>query len=498
MRMANDTASVPHSEISFFSMLQHAGHSAGLVGLVILQGACAACVLWFSLEGGNPVSPLALLGYALTAWTVFLGWICHRLTARLADAASAELLYRHETAALQEQLSRQTLANEKSKKALCIAEQACLDKTRFLAAASHDLRQPMHAITLFVAALKAENFEGRPRYLLDRLDRSIAGLDELFNRLLDLGRLDAGVITPAIKTFDARAMVETLESRFAPAAAAKSLDFRIRCPEGLRVRSDPVLLVELVSNLLSNAFRNTDKGGVLLSLRERGDRLLIQVVDTGCGIPEQYFETIFDEFVQLNNPSRDRRKGSGLGLAIVKRLADVLDHHILVRSRVERGSCFELQMQSAPRESAETREAYAKAPASALNGALALVVDDEADILAAMEAILNSWGCHCIAARSPGEAARYIDDSLRFPDVIITDHRLANHLTSFDVMAAIAPLLPYEVPVIMISGECSPGLEKEAQDMGYAFISKPVNAPRLHRAIEEALAKGAAALERAA
>jgi DNA-binding NtrC family response regulator len=155
-------------------------------------------------------------------------------------------------------------------------------------------------------------------------------------------------------------------------------------------------------------------------------------------------------------------------------------------------------MQSAPRESAETREAYAKAPASALNGALALVVDDEADILAAMEAILNSWGCHCIAARSPGEAARYIDDSPRFPDVIITDHRLANHLTSFDVMAAIAPLLAYEVPVIMISGECSPGLEKEAQDMGYAFISKPVNAPRLHRAIEEALAKGAAALERAA
>lgn len=499
MRMANDSASVPHSDMPYGSVLrQHAGGPIGLAGLIILQAACAACLLWSSLESGNPFSPLACLGYALAAWTAILGWICHRLAARAADATSAELLYRRDAAALQEQLSRQTLALEKAKKALCIAEQACLDKTRFLAAASHDLRQPMHAITLFVAALKAENFEGRPRYLLDRLDRSIAGLDELFNRLLDLGRLDAGVITPAIKTFDARAMVETLESRFAPVAASKSLDFRIRCPEGLRLRSDPVLLVELVSNLLSNAFRNTCRGGVLLSLRECGDSLRIQVVDTGCGIPEQYFESIFDEFVQLNNPSRDRRKGSGLGLAIVKRLADVLGHRIVLRSRVDRGSCFELQMQSAPKESSGMRETFARAQSSMLNGALALVVDDEADILAAMEAVLNSWGCHCITARSPSEAARYIDDSPRFPDVIITDHRLGNHLTSFDVVAAIAPLLAYEVPVIMISGECSPALEKEAQEMGYAFISKPVNAPRLYRAIEEALAKGSAAMEKAA
>lgn len=455
-------------------------------------------MLWLSLSSGNPLSPLAWLGYALAAWTFFIGWVCHRLGANLADAGSAKHECQRDTAALQETLYRQELALDKAKKALCLAEQACLDKTRFLAAASHDLRQPMHAITLFVAALKAENFEGRPRYLLDRLDRSIAGLDELFNRLLDLGRLDAGVITPAFKTFDARAMVETLESRFAAVAASKSLDFRIRCPEGLRLRSDPVLLGELLSNLLSNAFRNTHRGGVLLSLRERGDLLLIQVVDTGCGIPGQYFDTIFDEFVQLNNPSRDRRKGSGLGLAIVKRLADVLDHRILLRSRVGRGSCFELQMQNAPRDSADAREAFAKTPASTLNGALALVVDDEADILAAMEAILNAWGCHCITARSPSEAARYIDDSPRFPDVIITDHRLANHLTSFDVVSALAPLLAYEVPVIMISGECSPGLEKAAQDMGYAFISKPVNAPRLHRAIEEALARTSSVIEKAA
>ncbi|WP_192805163.1 ATP-binding response regulator [Noviherbaspirillum aerium] len=497
MRIANHPASLPHPEIPPRkpSPLRHAMR---LAGLVALPGAGAACLLWLSLAGGKPFSFMAWMGYALAVWTVVNGCIRHRLAARLGHAADAESEYRRDLAALREQLSQQSMALENMRKALDVAEQACLDKTRFLAAASHDLRQPMHAITLFVAALKAENFEGRPRYLLDRLDRSIAGLDELYNRLLDLRRLDAGVITPAFKTFDARAITDTLESRFAAVAASKSLDFRIRCREGLRLRSDPVLLDELLSNLLSNAFRNTQRGGVLLSLRERHGQVLIQVIDTGCGIPAQYFDAIFDEFVQLNNPSRDRRKGSGLGLAIVKRLANVLDHRLRLRSRVGRGSCFELQLQGAPAEAVDMCEPFAKVPASILNGALVLVVDDETDILAAMEAILSSWGCYCITARSPGEAARYIDDNPRFPDVIITDHRLNHHLTSFDVVSAVSPMLPYEVPVIMITGECSPGLEKEAQEMGYAFISKPVNAPRLHRALEEALAKTAAAMEKAA
>ncbi|MEC4718019.1 hybrid sensor histidine kinase/response regulator [Noviherbaspirillum sp. CPCC 100848] len=487
--MANDSASMPRPGMA-------AGKLIGLIAAAQVLGA--ASMPWLSPGTGSSLSVLAWVGYALAPWTLLLAWICHRLVTRLAMAERAALMCRHDNAVLQEQLRRQELALQTSRHSLHLAEQACLDKTRFLAAASHDLRQPMHAITLFVAALKAENFEGRPHYLLDRLDRSIAGLDELFNRLLDLARLDAGIITPAFKTFDARLMAETLESRFAPMAASKALDFRIRCPEGLLVHSDPVLLDELLGNLLSNAFRNTQRGGVLLSMRERGGSLRIQVVDTGCGIPEQCFESIFDEFVQLNNPSRDRRKGSGLGLAIVKRLADVLGHRIRLRSRVGRGSCFELLMPSAPANSADPHESAAKTTASALDGALALVVDDEADILAAMEAILTAWGCHCITARSPAEAARYIDDSPRFPDVIITDHRLDNHLTGFDVVSAVAPLLAYEVPVIVISGECSPALEQQAQDRGYALISKPVNSLRLHRAIVEALAKTAAAMQKAA
>ncbi|WP_334190153.1 ATP-binding response regulator [Noviherbaspirillum sp.] len=399
---------------------------------------------------------------------------------------------------LEESLQKHVVALDKAEKALLIAEQACIEKTRFLAAASHDLRQPMHAVTLFVAALKAEVLDGQAYYLLDRLDRSLAGLDELFNRLLDIGRLDTGVITPAVKTFDALSMLETLESRFSAVAASKSLDFRICCKPGLQIRSDPVLLTELVSNLLSNAFRYTERGGIMLCIRQRESGLQIRVIDTGCGIAEYHFESIFEEFVQLNNPSRDRRKGSGLGLAIVRRLAHILDHSVKVRSAVGRGSCFEVRVPGSASVVDHLHDAYSDSGVSDLKGALVLVVDDEVDILAAMEALLRSWGCHCIAARSSEEAARFILDSPRFPDVVITDHRLANHHTCFDVTAAVLPLLPYSVPVIVISGECSPCLEKEVTEMGYGFISKPVNAAKLYAAIADAFQEATENLGKAA
>jgi signal transduction histidine kinase/CheY-like chemotaxis protein len=399
---------------------------------------------------------------------------------------------------LERELLRHATALDKAEKALCIAEQACVDKTRFLTAASHDLRQPMHAITLFVAALKSEVADGRARYLLDRLDRSLAGLDDLFNRLLDIGRLDAGIVTPSIKTFDAATMLDTLESRFSSLAASKSLEFRIRAKPGLRIESDPALLTELISNLLSNAFRYTEHGGVLLGIRQTGDKLRIQVTDTGCGIPEYHFERIFEEFVQLNNPSRDRRKGSGLGLAIVKRLAQVLEHPIRVRSRVGHGSSFELLVPAGGNSNECFDSAYSNIDSYAIRGALVLVVDDEIDILAAMEAVLMSWGCHCIAARSPQEAVRYIENSPRFPDVIISDHRLANHHTCFDVATTVTSVVPYEVPMIVISGECSLNLRKEIAEMGFHYLSKPVNATQLHEAIAHALDKSQIQLSKAA
>jgi response regulator RpfG family c-di-GMP phosphodiesterase len=193
----------------------------------------------------------------------------------------------------------------------------------------------------------------------------------------------------------------------------------------------------------------------------------------------------------LNNPARDRRKGMGLGLAIVKRLANTLGYCIEVSSNVAHGSVFGLQVERTVGAGAETYElSHSVMPRSALKGMLVLVVDDEIDILAAMEAILSSWGCLCILARSTEEAAKYVDSSLRFPDVIVTDHRLENHHNSFDVAASVTPMLPCEIPTIVISGESSRSLEREIVARGWTFMSKPVDAARLYTAISHALETG--------
>lgn len=415
-------------------------------------------------------------------------FICLRSTRTVLETCRLHFSSEHMVSQLKEQVQTQQNARDRFEKALVLAEQACMDKTRFLAAASHDLRQPIHAISLFVAALKSEVFEIRTRYLVDRLDRALAGLDSLFNCLLDISRLDAGLVTPSMKAVDAQAIAQTLESRFMPLAANKLLDFRVRCKTGLKLRSDPDLLIELLSNLLANAFRYTQSGRVLLTFREHDGRALVQIWDTGCGISEDQLVVIFDEFVQLNNPARDRRRGLGLGLSIVKRLANMLGHSLEVRSQPGRGSCFglraELGADAVPMHYDTLSEAL---PAAHLDGALVLVVDDEIDILAAMEALLSSWGCISILARSPEEAARYVETSLRFPDLIISDHRLANHQTSIDVVEAVSAKIPYPLPAIVISGEATPTLIADIESMGWLFMSKPVNVEHLRAAIARAM-----------
>lgn len=427
------------------------------------------------------------LAVALAAWAIGT-WQCWRIVIE-----NFRLRSESEQAAgkLREQVGEQAALRERMEKALAAAQQACLDKTRFLAAASHDLRQPVHAISLFVAALKLEDFDSRAKYLVDRLDRSLAGLDELFNRLLDISRLDAGVITPAFKVFEALPIGQTLETRYGPLAQSKALRFKVRCPKGLFLHTDVELLIELIMNLLSNAFRYTERGGVLLAFRARANSVLVQVWDTGCGIPEDNLDLIFDEFVQLGNPSRDRRKGLGLGLAIVRRLCGILGCGLRVRSKQGKGSVFEIEVERSTSISAlEYAAGDGKAPEQDPAGTLVLVVDDEIDILAAMEAILSSWGCYAILARSTDEALKYVDDSLRYPDVLITDHRLGHHKTSFDVVAAVSSVVPYRLPVIVISGESNSSLEREVLERGWTFMNKPVNAPHLRHALLRSLALG--------
>lgn len=450
--------------------------------------ACFTLFLLLPLAAGD-FQYGASLGIVVLAFLPLYLALCLRLNQIVLE--NCRLRFESEQAAeqLREQAAREAAMRDCTEKALNKAEQACIDKTRFLAAASHDLRQPVHAISLFVAALKLENFDTRAKYLVDRLERSLAGLDELFNRLLDISRIDAGVIAPTARVFEAYPIGQTLETRFAPIASGKALHFHVHCQKGLFLHTDAELLIEIIMNLLSNAFRYTEHGGVLLAFRRRKNSVLIQVWDTGCGISADNLSQIFDEFVQLNNPSRDRRKGLGLGLAIVKRLSNILGMPLRVRSTPDKGSVFEIEVErSADIATVNYGASDMEQMEQDLSGMLVLVVDDEIDILAAMEAILSSWGCFAILARSIDEALKYVDSSLRYPDVLITDHRLGEHKTSFDVAKAMSAVVPYEIPVIVISGEANSTLEREVHEMGWLFMNKPINAAGLHHALQGALA----------
>lgn len=484
------TSLVPGEALLAIVLILTAGTALALAASFAAMACFTLLLLPFAvpLLAGGIRYGLSLAIVVLALLPLYLA-LCRRLNQIVLE--NCRLRFESEQAAetLRAHAEAETVLHDRTEQALKVAEQACADKTRFLAAASHDLRQPVHAISLFVAALKLENFDTRAKYLVDRLDRSLAGLDELFNRLLDISRIDAGVITPSARVFEAHPIGQTLETRFAPMAGNKALRFHVHCPKGLFLHTDAELLIELIMNLLSNAFRYTERGGVLLAFRPRQDRVLVQVWDTGCGIPDDNLDRIFDEFVQLNNPSRDRRKGLGLGLAIVKRLSGILDCPLRVRSTPGKGSVFEIEVaRSTKLSAADYAATQAEQAEQDLSGMLVLVVDDEIDILAAMEAILSSWGCFAILARSIDEALKYVDSSLRYPDVLITDHRLGDHKTSFDVVRALSAVVPYEIPVVVISGEANSTLEREVQDMGWLFMNKPVNAAGLYHVLQQALA----------
>lgn len=403
-----------------------------------------------------------------------LGEVRLRRERRVSRQALADLQHQLESQREEFEMQLRT-ATEQAGKAIEASER----RSRFLAAASHDLRQPIHAITLFGEALASEPLPASSRQLVDRLHRSLSGLDELFNRLLDISRIDVGTIDPQFAQIPLAPMLQSLEARFASIAAERGLQWRVRTGTLLQVRSDPTLLVEMVMNLLSNAFRYTTRGGVLVAARRRQRTVLLQVWDTGRGIPAAQLESVFGEFVQLDNPSRDRRRGLGLGLAIVRRLAQSLGHQVNVRSRPGRGSVFEIELPLVELPASVAPPADRTEARHDLAGLLVLAVDDEIEVLVATEALLTRWGCYTLLARSIPEALERLDASERFPDVLLTDHALANGVTGFDVANAVIESVPQELRIAVLSGDADRALEQSVQARHWTFMAKPVNPRRL-------------------
>ncbi|MBS1173092.1 MAG: hypothetical protein H6R12_1922 [Proteobacteria bacterium] len=367
-----------------------------------------------------------------------------------------------------------------------VAELANRTKTQFLAAASHDLRQPIQAAGLFVSALRLRSRDDDTQRLVSRIERALAGLDAVLDALLDISRLDAGAVTPRVETFPVARIFTGLRDTFAATAGESELELRV-VPTSAWCISDPLLLERVLSNLVSNALRYTAKGGVVVGCRRSGDRLRLEVWDTGSGIPENKRDEIFREFVQLGSPQRNRDKGLGLGLAIVDRLSRLLDHPVGFRSLVGRGTVFSVTV---PRGQAPRREDAAvptRAHGGDFSGLRILAIDDDPDVLESLVAFLTQVGAEVVTASSVAEA-REAAASGRPVDAVLSDYRLPDG----DGVSLIVELRRNggrEIPGIIMTGETAEPVLHRVEESDLPLLHKPVPADTLHAALQEVIAR---------
>lgn len=368
------------------------------------------------------------------------------------------------------------------------AEKANLAKSRFLAAASHDLRQPMHALGLFIADLARKEHSADNRYLIDRIAASAEAMENLLDSLLDISKLDAGVVPVSIQTFALGPVFERIEGDFASAARDRGLRLRI-CPTSLWIESDPLLLERILLNLISNALRYTPRGSVLVAARRRGgNRVRIEVRDSGPGIPKEAQDAVFQEFVQLDNPARDRSKGLGLGLAIVRRLAELLGHTVGLRSAVGRGSIFHIEV---PQARPVDAPSVTHTQQHDLTGEVVAMVDDDALAQQSLAGLLRAWGCFVVAADSLEGLFDALDETGVEPRIIISDYRLPGDKDGLDVIASVRACYNPRMPGLLLSGDTGPETLRQATDQGIPLLHKPVRPARLRAALTHLLSPDA-------
>ena len=362
------------------------------------------------------------------------------------------------------------------------ADYANLSKSRFLAAASHDLRQPVHALGLLFESLRPRIGDPASQHLLRSITGTIHTLEDLFNALLDVSRLDAGVIECNARAVPLQGTLARIEAEFRPVAEAKGLRFVMRAPgPDLAVRSDPALLARMLRNLVSNAIRHTPRGTVLVACRPRAGKVHIEVRDNGPGIPTELHKEIFQEFYQINNLERDRSNGVGLGLAIVERLSRMLDHPVSLRSSPGRGSTFTVELPRCEAEAAAaaTPAAQAIEGMQSLRGRSIAAIDDDPIVLEGMRQLFEHWGCSLTAAASADELlARLAADGV-VPEIVISDYRLRNGEIGAQAIARVVSFCGRPIPGILVTGDTAPERLREAAHSGHAVLHKPVRPGKL-------------------
>ncbi|MDP6435743.1 MAG: PAS domain S-box protein [Gammaproteobacteria bacterium] len=363
------------------------------------------------------------------------------------------------------------------------AQAATAMKSRFLAAASHDLRQPLQSLGLYLAVLKKKLQEDELQEVATKMRSSLDAMGDLLDRLLDLSKLETGAISPELEVFPVQDLLDQLEADNMPLAQKKGLELHIE-KSPLVIRSDPSLLQRVVDNFVTNAIKYTDTGKVMVSCQTSDDKVCrLEVADTGIGIPESAVESIFEEYVQLDNQVRDRSKGQGLGLAIVNRIALLLDHSLDVKSKEGQGSVFSVEVpvtsevvlgKSSTEDVSETTLGEHRT---------LLIIDDDAAIVDATVMMLNEEGCEVYAASSGDEALDLLSGGVR-PDIVVTDFRLPGS-NGIAVIENVREHVDTALPAILITGDISAQQMSETDIPDCKVLRKPVNTEELIALIRE-------------
>ena len=368
------------------------------------------------------------------------------------------------------------------------AEKAMLAKAKFLASASHDLRQPLQSLFLFADGLEQHISDREGSEKLLHLRRGLDVLKGLLNALLDMSRLDAEAVEPTFEDFSLSLLFDQIGEAYRMVAAAKGLDFSILHPD-MAVRSDRTLLGRILGNLIENAIQYTEAGMVRVECRMVGDLVRVEVQDTGIGIPPDQMDDIWTEFHQVGNPERDRNKGLGLGLAIVQRLAKLLGCRVEVLSALGRGSVFSIEV---PIGSAVATAKQAPEPiASLADGRYAVLIDDDAIVLLGLQSILHDWGYEVLAAGSTEQALERLRTDTREPDIIVADYRLRGGRVGTEAIVKIRELFDSNIPGVILTGETGPECAEDAAAHGFSIAHKPITSRQLNVAVERLLSEAA-------
>ena len=382
--------------------------------------------------------------------------------------------------AIRLRFENEALAEERDRQRQ-LAEEASADKSRFLAAASHDLRQPLHALSLFFGSLQERNQQANLIPILEPIKQSLDSLHGLFSSLMDLSKLDAGAQRPSVRDFSLRALLQQIEIEHFVTARAKGLSLRVFAPD-YWVASDRVMLKRMLDNLIANAIRYTERGGVLVGCRRRGHFIAIEVWDTGIGIPHDQQSEIFREFVQLANAERNRERGLGLGLAILRRLSLLLDHPVAVVSRPGRGSKFSILAPAAELDVAPNTLGGPVPPTEGRERAQILVIDDDRQVREATTTLLSDWGHEVRSSPDESGALAHFENGF-LPHVLIVDYRLSHGQSGVQVAQRLVRRLARRPQLLFISGDPLAQDARELAKDGAILLNKPLSPTALRAAI---------------